>query len=474
MGGSTVTFRLPWGPRTHRARPMLADAAIDGRWPAAPEYSSGRFPAFFWRFADGDYNGETFRDPYSEMALERLWQPSCNNGYDLGKNHGAFWYVGGDDRYPDPKMHVEQAFSRAEHCNGNRWLVIGGADPGKMPPTGAGWWTPWLAACPGARTTVSLKIYAKDVRSSHPAPATVFMQFISATGQKRSRAFIIGQQPDGTPRRRELLKGSYGWTPVSEIITAPENAVRMALFLGIQPCQGEVGFDDINIKTEDGVKSREEAQILEPAPTQIPKERLREIIRLNLSQQANRPLVDTSAAGGRVGWLGLGANLDMRNLTKGDRLVGTVPFTILSGGNEAIVLRGDGKAGANLPTEITVPVGRAFDALYFLVAAAFVKDTWSDLLQITVNYTDGTSSGWGASCFNLADWLEEPVVNFRHTRLSTAAFSVPLGGGKMGTCYRIEWILDRAKRGLPIKSITFRSKGTGVPVILGVTGVTQW
>ena len=37
LGASTVTFRLPWGPKSHLARPMLSDAHINGKWPAAPE-----------------------------------------------------------------------------------------------------------------------------------------------------------------------------------------------------------------------------------------------------------------------------------------------------------------------------------------------------------------------------------------------------------------------------------------------------
>ena len=47
----------------------------------------------------------------------------------------------------------------------------------------------------------------------------------------------------------ELNKGSYGWKEIKETITAPKDAIRMALFFGLLPCKGQLSFDDINIKT---------------------------------------------------------------------------------------------------------------------------------------------------------------------------------------------------------------------------------
>ena len=136
MGGSTVTFRLPWGPRAHLARPMLSDAKIDGRWPAVPEYAGGRFPGFFWRVADGDYSECPFNDNFPDMTSDRLWQPDSSNGYDLGVNHGASWYVGAEDKYVDPEVRIEKAPNRAEFSSGNRWLVMAGVKPEEMPACG--------------------------------------------------------------------------------------------------------------------------------------------------------------------------------------------------------------------------------------------------------------------------------------------------------------------------------------------------
>jgi hypothetical protein len=49
-----------------------------------------------------------------------------------------------------------------------------------------------------------------------------------------------------------------------------------------------------------------------------------------------------------------------------------------------------------------------------------------------------------------------------------------VGPRARGTIYRTEWILDRAKHGVPIQSLVLRSTNKGVPIILGLTGVTQW
>ena len=56
MGGSVVTFRIPWGKHSGEARPMLADAAVNGHWPGAVLSTDiGSVPCYFWRVADGNY-----------------------------------------------------------------------------------------------------------------------------------------------------------------------------------------------------------------------------------------------------------------------------------------------------------------------------------------------------------------------------------------------------------------------------------
>jgi hypothetical protein len=139
------------------------------------------------------------------------------------------------------------------------------------------------------------------------------------------------------------------------------------------------------------------------------------------------------------------------------------------------VFKGNGQAGADLPPEVTVPVGgRKMEALYVLHANTLMDDTRQPLFSVTVTYQDGTTSESQAWPHILADWLAEPVRSFVEDWGTTAARTVPVGPRARGTIYRTEWILDRAKHGVPIQSLVLRSTNKGVPIILGLTGVTQW
>jgi hypothetical protein len=42
------------------------------------------------------------------------------------------------------------------------------------------------------------------------------------------------------------------------------------------------------------------------------------------------------------------------------------------------------------------------------------------------------------------------------------------------TIHRTKWTLDRAEHGVPVRSIAIRSTEKGVPIILGLAGVTPW
>ncbi len=139
-----------------------------------------------------------------------------------------------------------------------------------------------MAAAPDAQTTVSLRIYGRNLQPTEQATPAVYVQFINATGRQMTRSFLLGRDAQGLLHRPELTAGSYPWTDVRTTITAPQGAVRMALFLGIQPCRGELGFDDVNVKTADGEKPAGEVEITEALPARIARERLREIVYLDL------------------------------------------------------------------------------------------------------------------------------------------------------------------------------------------------
>jgi hypothetical protein len=110
-----------------------------------------------------------------------------------------------------------------------------------------------------------------------------------------------------------------------------------------------------------------------------------------------------------------------------------------------------------------------------LYASAFLtqENTW--LFEVTVKYKDGSTGLWCAWPVILRDWLSEPVRTFWGEYSTTAACTVPVSKDKTGTVYRTEWIFDRAKHDVPVESITINGNpAKGVPLILGLTGVTQW
>ena len=43
-----------------------------------------------------------------------------------------------------------------------------------------------------------------------------------------------------------------------------------------------------------------------------------------------------------------------------------------------------------------------------------------------------------------------------------------------GSVYRMEWSAPTDRRAVEIKSIEFVGNGSTVPVLLGITGVTEW
>ena len=104
----------------------------------------------------------------------------------------------------------------------------------------------------------------------------------------------------------------------------------------------------------------------------IPKERMREIIYLDLSKVANRSLADEVAGDGRGGWTDQGPELDMRR--SADRRPGDRrrTFPHRAGPKAVVAVQANPQPGTDVVKEVTIPVGRKMEALYVLHAAAFL------------------------------------------------------------------------------------------------------
>jgi hypothetical protein len=471
MGGSEVTFRVPWGPRANEARPMLSDARIDGRWPAAAEVA-GTFtaPPFFWKVGDGThatlYRGGNWFD--GEWQMGSPFRPSKD------ETLGCQWLVDADDQ--DPAKPVSHDGNRSERSHQNRFLLIRGLTPTNIPPQGLGYWSSTLAAAPGAAVRVSLKMRGRDIVSTVKGTPAVWLQFTDETGQNPTRVFLVGRDERGTVHRPDLTDGSYDWKEVSGTAVAPSNAIRMALFMGILPCKGEVHFDDITIKTETAPKSGAAAATEEALPPRLPLQRIREVHYIDLSTVVNRSLADEVAGDGQGGWSDQGGAADLREFKTGERKFGGVPFKILPAPKSIVVLKGGpGKTGG-LPSKVSIPVNRKLDTLFFLQAAPWGPPEDKEGWRYVIHYKDGKDVVLPVSGKNIWDWTGAPVRRFPKEEMtcSTAAETVPVPQFGQGTVYRMEWNSPADRRVVDIDRIEFISANISVPILLGITGVSEY
>jgi hypothetical protein len=358
---------------------------------------------------------------------------------------------------------------------GRFWLVVEGMSPEKMLPQGVGYWTPLLGAAPGAKITVSLKMRGKDLAAGEKGSPAVWLQFTNETGQKRQRVFLVGKDDAGQWQRAALTKGNFPWTEVKQEITAPKGAVRMALFLGLLPCKGQVNYGSINITTASEGTAAGSAEIL---PPRLLLQKIKETCLVDISKVANRSLTDDRERenDGLGGWSDQGPDADMRELKIGDRRLGGVMFRILPGPKSIIVLKSANRAAGDKPEKVTIPVGRNLDTIFFLHAAAWCPKGNEEAFHYVIHYADGKDVTLQVTGQNLADWIADPVARFplETGTVSTVAETVKNPRFRQGSIYRMEWSAPMERRTIEIKSIEFVGNGSTVPVLLGITGVTEW
>jgi hypothetical protein len=475
MGATVVTLRVPWGPKSHLSRPMLADGHINGKWPAAAEVKSTcAAPSFFWRVADGQYNDATLRPYEPWFTHEFKWQPGSTAGYGLGENNGCRWYVDAEPITPT-NAKIEGWPNVPELSSGNHWLVMAGITPEKIPPQGVGYWSPWLSTAPGAKIKVTLRIRGRDVGVTEKGTPAVWLQFINETGQNPQRAWLVGRDAQGQAHHPELLKGSFDWTSVAEPITAPQGAIRMALFFGLTPCKGELNFDDITLATEpESAPPVAQQEILGP---RLPLERIKESFFVDFTGVVNRGLADQTDNDGVGGWTDQGADCDMRALKTGERKFGGVPFRILPAPRSVVVLHSGNRTPGTLPDRVTIPVGRKLDTLFFLHASAWTPDDGREIFRYVLHYKDGQNVTLIVDSRCLSDWARKPVSRFPYEEgtFSTVAETVPVERFGQGSIYRMEWSAPTERRSVEIESLEFaNTRQIAVPVLLGITGVTEW
>jgi hypothetical protein len=482
LGGSVVTFRVPWGKRTGEARPMLSNADFECRWPAAPQMISVcQNPAFFWRVADGTYDNLPLWGSFeARHNFHSRWQPSSMVGYrDKGNTAGCRWYVEADLKFsPEVEKKVPRDGdlslwpTNVTLSQGNHWVGIGGVEPAKIPPQGVGYWSPFLGAAPGAKVTIAMKVKGMKLESGDKGSPAVWLQFTDETGQNRKRIFMVGKDDQGQMHRPELTQGDFDWKPIEETITTPQGAVRMALFFGITPCKGDVGFDDVNIHTDSAAGPTAKGEILEP---RLPLAKFREQVQVDLSKVANRSLASDQAGDGK-GWDDQGPTADMREVKTGKRPFGGVTFKIMDAPGSIVELKSSSVHSSDLPEKVEIPVGRKFDDLYFLHTATWVNGNEKEVFRYVIHYADGKDVTLTVSPNNMKDWTADPVARFpfEADTFTTVVETVKVPKYHQGSLYRMEWTAPLDRRAVDIKSIEFVGNGTSVPILLGITGVVEW
>jgi hypothetical protein len=490
MGGSVVTFRIPWGKHSGDARPMLSNSGIDNHWPGAVlSTDTSTVPCYFWRVADGNYVPP---DSRGRLTDHNYWL-SPGGGKDGPLTAGCRWYCDADAKFPPDqeektpvhKGHLQDWNVKMCYTEGNAWLVMEGVEPDKMLPQGMGYWTPLLGAAPGAKITVSLKMRGKDLVSSDKGSPAVWLQFTNETGQNRRRVFLVGKPANPSSesmagkddasqmQHGELTSGSYDWKEIRQTITAPAGAVRMALFVGLLPCKGQVNFDDIDITTA-SEKQAVAADILLP---RTPLARIKDRVLIDISKQANRRLSDETENDGKGGWSDQGPAADMRNLQTGDRPLGGVMFRLLpDSANAVVVLKSSNRTKGDLPDKVTIPVGKQLDVLFFLHSSAWTPIGGDEAFHYVIHYADGKDVSLMVTGNNIKDWIADGVARFplEEGTVTTVAATVKNTQFGQGSIYRMEWSAPMDRRGVEIKSIDFVGGGKCVPILLAITGVTIW
>lgn len=288
---------------------------------------------------------------------------------------------------------------------------------------------------------------------------------------------LVGRDDQGTVHHPELTRGSFDWIELKQMVTAPKGAVRMALFFGLLPCRGELDFDEINLKTREGAVGRPAAQ--EILPPRLPLRRIKEAFFVDLSAVANRGLADEVDNDGQGGWSDQGSNADMRELRTGDREFGGVPFRLLPAPRSIVVLRSTSRNPGGLPETVTIPLGRKADTLFFLQSVAWGGGP-GEMYRYVINYHDGVKVSLPVSDRNMTDWAAEPVRRFatEEGSFTTVAETVPSKMFGQGSVYRKEWNAPDDRRPVVIDSIVFTcpdgKASVPVPILLAITGVTEW
>ncbi|WP_081995058.1 beta-N-acetylhexosaminidase [Deinococcus radiopugnans] len=179
---------------------------------------------------------------------------------------------------------------------------------------------------------------------------------------------------------------------------------------------------------------------------------------VSLRAAATRSLTDDD----EKGWIGKGPDIDLRSLKTGVQQIGAYKFDV----SGAVMLRGARGAVGDLPTNVTLEIGRKADAVAFLHTTGWPSAVARENIgQYEIEYADGSR-------------LVQPLEYGRHIRawtdmLPTSMIPAPGWAGQTADGLAVnvpilEW--KNPKPGVVIRNITLVSEGKNAnPTLIGLT-----
>jgi hypothetical protein len=208
---------------------------------------------------------------------------------------------------------------------------------------------------------------------------------------------------------------------------------------------------------------------------QLPKEIAYRTI--NLTQFANRSLVDESMEDGVGGWSDQGAGADLRTFSTGKLGLQGVPFVVGEHPRSCIVLANVHRPGhEKMPREVTIPIGYATEGFYFLHGFAYSGDGGQMLGIYQVVYSDGATVDVPLkSGINARDWAAAPSSTFVREKdtLSSVAWTGSCEMFSVVAVYKMLWVNPRPD--VQVKAIRYHKTKDmpGVPILMGLTSVLK-
>lgn len=451
-----VTFRVMESSKPWEAVPMFGNPTA--MW---PDWGNDAYQPYFWRY--GTASSDEQVRWYLSLFTWGVGPVSPMNG-----EGGFVRWPWQPPHGPDPGQAGEAPGYNLQPDRSNRCMIqVASLREQVVSAEGLGWWTPSLPTAPGAIVDVGLYARLDEVEATEPAGGlTVFVEWSNYTRVQVAHGFIVGRDDQGQNHRADMMTGTFDYTRLEGTVTAPDWARRCRLFLGLRSCTGAAAFDDIDtIKTRPGIVPTEqkvgEQPLVDPATLNF--------VTVDLSELVNRALIDEVADDGQGGWTDQGALADMSALGTGRKEYEGVPFLILAP-KSVVVLDSPVRPQSQLPKQVTIAVGSRADVLYFLHSGAWVSEGDGQFTYV-IKYADGSQEQIEmVGGKNLADWSLGRRASFPRLEGQRASIATTVGTTMFPevNVYMLEWLNPQPQA--EIESIDFLNAGTGVPLLLAITG----